>query len=135
MNKSKILLISGGGHCKLVIDVTEQEERYTIAGIIDKKELIGKYEEIFKAIESKDIKPKQGIFYNGQIFDAYTFISDIIKSAKKSIILIDNYIDESTLTILSKRDKIGASLKDLGKKWFAFSKMDIESFEMIGRLK
>jgi len=162
--------------------------------IFDKFEQIGqkilkhdeKFDKIFKAIESKDIKPKQGIFFDGQIFDAYIFINDIIKSAKKSIILIDNYIDESTLTILSKRDKnckatiytknitkqirldiekhnkqypkidikkfdlshdrfliiddnevyhIGASLKDLGKKWFAFSKMDIESFEIMERLK
>ena len=145
-----------------------------------------KFDKIFKAIEAKDIKPKQGIFYNGQIFDAYIFINDIIKSAKKSIVLIDNYIDESTLTILSKRDNnckvtiytknitkqiqldikkhnaqypsieikkfdlshdrfliidnnevyhVGASLKDLGKKWFAFSKMDINSLEIIGRLK
>jgi len=162
--------------------------------IFDKFEQIGqkilkhdeKFDKIFKAIESKDIKPKQGIFFDGQIFDAYIFINDIIKSAKKSIILIDNYIDESTLTILSKRDKnckatiytknitkqirldiekhnkqypkidikkfdlshdrfliiddnevyhIGASLKDLGKKWFAFSRMDIESFEIMERLK
>ena len=143
------------------------------------------FEKIFKAIENKSIKPKQGIFYNGQIFDAYSFVSNLVKSAKKSILLIDNYVDESTLTILSKNQNInatiytskiskqlkldiekynqqykkielkkfdlshdrflildnievyhiGASLKDLGKKWFAFSKMDINSFEIIGKLK
>lgn len=128
---------------------------------------------------------KQGIFYNGQTFDAYVFVADIIKSAKTSIKLIDNYIDETVLTLLSKRastcratiytktinkqlqldlkkhneqyphmeikkfnsshdrfliidDKeiyhIGASLKDLGRKWFAFSKMDSESFKIIEKL-
>jgi len=142
------------------------------------------FEKIFKAIADKSVKPKQGIFYNGQIFDAYIFINDLVKSAKHSILLIDNYIDESTLTILSKNQNInitiytskisrqlnldikkynqqykkielkkfnvshdrfliidekeiyhiGASLKDLGKKWFAFSKMDIDSFEIIGKL-
>ncbi|MDO8454781.1 MAG: ORF6N domain-containing protein [Sulfurimonas sp.] len=144
-----------------------------------------KFNKIFEAIESKEIKPKQGIFYDGQIFDAYLFVSDIIKSAKKSIVLIDNYIDESVLILFSKRDvnceatiytktiskqleldlkkynsqypkieikkfdlshdrfliannevfHIGASLKDLGKKWFAFSKMDMKSFEIIGKLR
>ena len=119
--------------------------------------------------------PAQGVFFDGQIFDAYVFVADIIKSAKSSIILIDNYIDETVLTLLSKRNSnvkatiytkqissqlqldlqkhnaqyppikiktfadshdrfllidnaelyhIGAFLKDLGKKWFAFSKMD-----------
>ena len=135
-------------------------------------------------IENKNLKPSQGIFYDGQIFDAYEFISSIIKQAKKEIILIDNYIDESVLTLFSKNqdikvtiythtitkqlkldiqkynsqytpitiktfknshdrflivDKtelyhIGASLKDLGKKWFAFSKMDIESVGILERL-
>ena len=128
---------------------------------------------------------KQGIFYDGQTFDAYVFVADLIKSAKSSIILIDNFVDETVLMLLSKRaftckatiytktiskqlqldlkkhneqypnieikkfnashdrfliiDKkeiyhIGSSLKDLGKKWFGFSKMDKESFEMMGRL-
>ena len=135
----------------------------------------------------KDYEPQQNhIFYNGQIFDAYLFVSDIIKSAKSSIKLIDNYIDESTLVLFTKRDAkvdmkiytktiskqlkldlekhnaqypkidieifdlshdrfliidekdiyhFGASLKDLGKKWFAVSKMDINSFEILGKLK
>jgi len=129
---------------------------------------------ISDSIENNDIELKQGIFYNGQIYEAYTFISDLIKSAKDSIVLIDNYIDDTVLTLLSKNQNItftiytnniskqlkldidkynqqynnleikisksyhdrfliiddvevyhiGASLKDLGKKIFAFSKMD-----------
>jgi hypothetical protein len=145
-----------------------------------------KVDSILNAIEEKGIPQKQHIFYNGQIFDAYLFVSDIIKSAKTSIKLLDNYIDESTLVLFTKRDTkvnvkiyikmistqlqldlqkhnaqypsieveafalshdrfliiddmdvyhFGASLKDLGKKWFAVSKMDIDSFELIGRLK
>ncbi|WP_320034155.1 RhuM family protein [Halarcobacter sp.] len=136
-------------------------------------------------LESKNIKPKQGIFYDGQIFDAYTFVSDLIRSAKDKIILIDNYVDDSVLTLFSKNQNIeviiytksitkqlnldlkkynsqykkieikkfdnshdrflildekelyhlGASLKDLGKKWFAFSKMDIKSFDVLKRLE
>ncbi len=139
-------------------------------------------EKIFDIIESREIQPKQGIFFEGQIFDAYKFISDLIKTAKKSIILIDNYIDESVLTLFTKRKKnilltiltkkiseklkldvqkfnkqyptvtlkkfskahdrfliidekivyhLGASLKDLGKKWFAFSKMDISAVDIL----
>ncbi|MCL2289338.1 MAG: virulence RhuM family protein [Bacteroidetes bacterium] len=130
-----------------------------------------------KSIIQKSLPLKEGVFFDGQIFDAYTFISDLIKSAKKSIILIDNYIDNSILLLLSKRAKsvnatiytstissqlqldlqkhnaqytpitiktftrshdrflfidenvyhIGASLKDLGKRWFAFSKMELEA--------
>jgi hypothetical protein len=145
-----------------------------------------KLNQLFNAIESKEIKPKEGIFYENQIFDAYVFASDLIKSAKSSIVLIDNYIDESVLLLLSKRadgckafiytktitaqlsldlkkhnaqypsieikefasshDRflilddneiyhIGASLKDLGKKWFAFSKFEKGAIEMLGRLK
>lgn len=144
-----------------------------------------KFNELFNAIESKELKPDHGIFYENQIFDAYVFASDLIKSAKRSIILIDNYVDESVLVLLSKRidgcratiytktitsqlsldlkkhnaqyppieikefsashDRflildeeeiyhIGASLKDLGKKWFAFSKFEKGSIEMLNRL-
>ncbi|PRM92009.1 DNA-binding protein [Arcobacter cryaerophilus gv. occultus] len=144
-----------------------------------------KVDAILNAIEEKGTPQKQHIFYDGQIFDAYLFVSDIIKSAKSSIKLIDNYIDESTLVLFTKRDTkvdmkiytktiskqlkldlekhnaqypkidieifdlshdrfliidekdiyhFGASLKDLGKKWFAFSKMDINSFELLGKL-
>src|SRR3990167_2336197 len=62
-----------------------------------------KFEQVFDAIQSKDIKPEKGIFFDGQIFDSYKFVSDIIRTANKSIILIDNYIDDSVLTLLSKR--------------------------------
>jgi hypothetical protein len=143
------------------------------------------FHKIFEAMESKDIKPKEGIFYDGEIFDAYLFVSDLIKQARKSIVLMDNYIDETVLTLLSKNQNIeitiythsiskqlkldlekynsqykkiavkkfdlshdrfiiidekevyhiGASLKDLGKKWFAFSKMSIDSFELLRKLK
>ncbi len=126
-------------------------------------------------MEAGHPQPEKGIFFNGQVFDAYAFVAGLIENAQNEIILIDNYIDESVLTLLSKRkenvnaviytktidkalkldlqkhnaqyppvvvqpfsqshdrflliDKtelyhIGASLKDIGKKWFAFSRMD-----------
>lgn len=126
--------------------------------------------------------PTHGVFFDGQVFDAYELISKIIRSAKQSIVLIDNYMDETTVTQLTKKTKdvkvllltknetrqlaldvkkaneqygqfelktfdkthdrfliidgkevyhLGASLKDLGKKWFAFSKMEKESVESI----
>lgn len=86
--------------------------------------------------------PTQGVFFDGQVFDAYELTSKIIRSAQQSIVLIDNYIDETTLTHLSPFSKshdrfliidnneiyhLGASLKDLGKRWFAFSKLDKNS--------
>ena len=130
------------------------------------------------------LPPVEGIFYDGQIFDAYAFATDLIKSAKKNIVLIDNYVDETTLLMLSKRmqnveatiytnkvDKrllldiqkhneeyspiklleykqahdrfllvdtevyhIGASLKDLGKKWFVFSRLHVEPKELLERI-
>lgn len=132
-------------------------------------------DEVFRRLDEGNVKPKQGIFYNGQIYDAYTFVSDLVRNAKKCIILIDNYVDETVLTLLDKRMEgvsaiiytqqisrqfqldidrhnaqyapvdvktfrlshdrflcidddvyhIGASIKDLGKKWFGFSKMEI----------
>ena len=141
-----------------------------------------RFEEIFKALESDKLHSEKGIFYNGQVFDAYAFVSDIIRSTKSSIILLDNYVDDTVLTLLGKRSDnvtatiytksisnqlrldvqrynsqyprieikvfsdahdrfliiddvelyhIGASLKDLGKKWFAFSRMDIEVGKML----
>ena len=150
---------------------------------IERKQLDAdqKFEKIFKALEG-NIIPAQGIFFQGEVFDAYKLTSKIIRSAKKNIVLIDNYIDENSLTHLSKKNKkvsvllltktiskqlvldvkkaneqyenfeirifskshdrfliidnsvvyhIGASLKDLGKKWFAFSKMDKSSVSSI----
>jgi len=64
------------------------------------------FHKIFEAMKSKDIKPQEGIFYDGEIFDAYIFVSDLIKKAKKSIVLMDNYIDETVLTLLSKNQNI-----------------------------
>ncbi len=138
-----------------------------------------------KLLLHTNLPPNQGIFYDGEVFDAYVFVNKLIKSAKKSIVLIDNYCDETVLTLLSKRQAkvkasiylnkidpafqldiekhnlqydvievnlfkkahdrflildqkevyhIGASLKDLGKKWFAFSKLNIDSKEIISRL-
>jgi len=132
-----------------------------------------KLEQVLKALE-KDLTPKQGIFFEGQLFDAHVFASNLIKQAQKSLVLVDNYVDETTLLLLSKRAKavsctlhtrinaalkkdqekhsqqypaihlvenrsshdrflildntelyhIGASLKDLGNKCFAFSRLD-----------
>ena len=141
-----------------------------------------KFEQVFKALESKDVIPSQGVFFEGQIYDAYELTSKIIRSAKKRIVLIDNYIDDTSLTLLTKKAKdvnvllltkniskqlnldvqkvnqqyshfelkiftkshdrfliideeqvyhIGASLKDLGKKWFAFSKINKNSVKSI----
>lgn len=77
-----------------------------------------KFEKIFKALESGQTKPDMGIFFDGQVFDAYTFAADLIKTATQSIVLIDNYIDESVLTLLSKR-KEGVSaniyIKEINK--------------------
>ena len=62
-----------------------------------------KFNKLFEALEDKSISPKQDVFFNGQVFDAYTFVSDLIRSAKKSLILIDNYIDDTVLTLFTKR--------------------------------
>ncbi|NCQ12100.1 MAG: DNA-binding protein [Bacteroidetes bacterium] len=145
------------------------------------EQLASKVNEISFQIKSSEI-PNQGVFFDGQVFDAYELASKIIRSAKKNIVLIDNYIDESTLTHLSKKTKtvkvllltktiskqltldvkkaneqypnfelkpftkshdrfliidntevyhLGASLKDLGKKWFAFSKLEKNSIANI----
>ncbi len=145
-----------------------------------------KFSEVFDALEEKQKQPTQGIFHDGKVFDAYSFIAGLVRKPKKSIILIDNYIDDTVLTLLTKRDKnvsvtiytqyiskelkldlqkhnaqypkinikilknihdrflildeneiyhIGASLKDLGKKLFAFSLFDKNSFDLMNKLK
>ena len=145
-----------------------------------------KFEKVFNALQSKEIQPAQGIFFDGQIFDAHKFVSGLVRKANNSILLIDNYIDESVLDLFSKKKKnvkvtiltakitkalkldaekfnaqyptleikkfskahdrfliiddkdvyhFGASLKDLGKKWFAFSKMDKTAFALMDNLK
>ena len=143
------------------------------------------FDKLFEALEDKTLKVKQGIFYDGEIFDAYVFINDLIKTANSEIIIIDNYIDETVFTIFSKYPNIkikiytqniskqlkldfekyqkqyqnielfefknshdrfliidkkdiyhlGASLKDLGKKWFAFSKFEIENLKILEKLE
>ena len=87
-----------------------------------------KIDKIFSALESKDITPKQGIFFEGQIFDAYNFVSDLFRSAKKSIIIIDNYIDDTVLTHLSKVAK-GVKVKILTKSISKQLKLDVDKFE------
>ena len=143
---------------------------------------------LFKALEDKNNIPVQNIFFDGQIYDAYSFVNDLIKLANSEIVLIDNYIDDTVFTLFSKYPNInfiiytnniskqlkldfekyskqyknialktfksshdrfliidkkdiyhlGASLKDFGKKWFAFSKMSLDSLnldEIFNRLK
>ena len=147
---------------------------------------IVEHDQKFEMLIKRNQIPEEGIFYDGQIFDAYQFVSDLIKSAAQSVVLIDNYVDESVLTLLSKRQSavtatiytssvskqlkldlkrfnsqyptvevkiftkshdrfliidnmtvyhIGASLKDLGKKWFAFSKIELNALEIIQKLQ
>lgn len=141
-------------------------------------------EEVFKRLDDGTVKPKQGVFYDGEVFDAYKFITEKIKEAKMRIVLFDNYIDESVLNMLDKRASsvdvvvytktidshlqtdiarhdaqyphidvqvftkthdrflciddtvyhIGASLKDLGKKWFAFNLMEITTDDLLTRM-
>ena len=163
------------------LDVMEQNQ---LAIVAHQTETDHKLEEVFRRLDSGNVQPHQGIFYDGQIFDAYTFINDRIREATTRIILIDNYIDDSVLTILSKRaDKVtatiytkkpsaqlqldiqkhnaqytpidiiafdrshdrflcidetvyhlGASIKDLGKKWFAFNRMEMLTTELLNKI-
>lgn len=159
---------------------------YAINQRVDKieKKLI-EHDQKFELLINTNLPPNEGIFYEGQIFDAWLFVSTLIKEANKDIILIDNYIDDTVLKLLSKRNPavtatifagnltsqfitdlkkhnaqypevvvktfskshdrfliidgkviyhIGASLKDLGKKWFAFSKINLNAKEIIGKL-
>ena len=163
------------------LDVMEQNQ---LALVAHQTETDHKLEEVFRRLDSGNVQPHQGIFYDGQIFDAYTFINDRIREATTRIILIDNYIDDSVLTMLAKRaDKViatiytkkpsaqlqldiqkhnaqyppisiiafdrshdrflcidetvyhlGASIKDLGKKWFAFNRMEMPTTELLQKL-
>jgi len=104
---------------------------YAVSNRIDKVEsdiysLAKKVEEIDFQVRT-NLPPTEGIFYNGQIFDAYKFITDIIKSAVNSIVLIDNYIDESVLLMLSKREK-GAKATIYTAKISKQLKLDLEKF-------
>ena len=163
--------------------ISKNEDIFKRIGALEdkQKESDKKFNQIFNALESKEVKPKQGVMFEGQIFDAHKLVPDIVRTAEKSIILIDNYVDDTVLTVFSKRKKgvqlkiltknlskelildlkkfneqfppaeikvfnqshdrfmiiddkdlyhFGASLKDLGKKCFGFSKMDAGVVEM-----
>lgn len=161
--------------------ISQNQDVFKRLNIIETKisEYDKNFNKIFQLIENQTLE--KGIFFEGQLFDAHTFISDLIRQAKTQIKLIDNYIDDRTLKILNKRNKnvnvtiytkkltqnlkqdinkynsqyepikikqfnlshdrfliidkkiyhIGASLKDLGKKWFGFSKMDSQIYDLI----
>ncbi len=85
------------------------------------------FEKIFMALEHNDQLPQQGIFFNGQIFDAYKFVLDIIRKAKFSIVLIDNYIDDATLQLFSKR-KNGVNVIVYTKKITSQLQLDLDKF-------
>ena len=159
----------------------EVMEHNQLALVAHQQDTDKKVEQILKRLDNKTKNPTQGIFFDGQIFDAYTFVSDLIRSAKKSIVLFDNYVDDTVLTMLDKRKPkvtttiytqkikqqlsldlakhnaqyqpievkqfdrvhdrylcidntvyhIGASLKDLGKRWFSFNKMEMTAKELL----
>ena len=159
--------------------VAHQEKMATHQEVTDKK-----FEEVFRRLDDGSTTPKQAIFYDGQIFDAYKFVNERIREAKKRIVLIDNYIDETVLAMLDKRGKdvtakvytknisrqlsldfekhnaqytpieveqfdrahdrflciddtvylIGASIKDLGKKWFGFVKLEQTTDELLSKM-
>ena len=163
--------------------LTQLEQRVD-KKLLDHEQRISNNEKQIGFFVRTSLPPVEGVFCDGQIFDAYVFVSDLIKSAKTNIVLIDNYVDESVLLLLSKRNKgvsatiytkgvsqvlqqdlhrhnlqyepieiqihttihdrflvidntvyhIGASLKDLGKKLFAFSKMELEGKELLNKM-
>ena len=82
---------------------------------LKQKEADEKFDEVFKALEDKSITPKQGVFFAGEVYDAYSFVSDLIRSARDSLILIDNYIDDTVLTLFAKR-KNGVSFTILTRR-------------------
>jgi hypothetical protein len=84
-----------------------------------------KIDHILNALEEKSISPKQGIYFNGQIFDAWVFVSELIKSAEKSLILIDNYVDESVLNLFLKR-KYGVAVEIYTANFTATLKTDLD---------
>ncbi len=158
---------------------------YSVNNRIERLEQrVAKTEEKIDFFVRTSLPPVEGIFFDGQIFDAYTFVSDLIRSAKRSIVLFDNYVDDTVLTMLDKRKAkvsatiytqkvkqqlsldlakhnaqyqpidvkqfdrvhdrylcidntvyhIGASLKDLGKRWFSFNKMEMKTKDLLGKI-
>lgn len=85
------------------------------------------FERVFKAIESKNLKPTQNIFFDGQIYDAYSFIVELIAKAEKEIILIDNYVDNSVLDMLSKK-KNPVSVKIITHSKSKLLEIDVQKF-------
>lgn len=164
---------------------TEEKLNRNLLRIDEKLDINEKnFEKVFDALEAADL-PKQGVFCNGQIFDSYKFVSDLIRKAKTSIILVDNYVDDTVLSMLDKRKSnvsatiytqsiskqltldlqkhnaqyapidvrvmtnfhdrflfidektiyhIGASIKDLGKKVFGFSKLGLDAKQIMNML-
>ena len=164
---------------------TEEKLNRNIVQIHEKLDVHEKnFEKVFTALEAADL-PKQGVFCDGQIFDSYKFASDLIRKAKTSIVLVDNYVDDTVLSMLDKRKSkvsatiytqgiskqfaldlqkhnaqyapidvrvlknfhdrflfidekiiyhIGASLKDLGKKVFGFSKLELDAMQLMNML-
>lgn len=162
----------------------ETIEHHQLELAVHQSETDHKLEEVFKRLDDGSIQKKHGIFFDGEIFDAYSLACQIIKTATKRIVLFDNYIDETVLTLLDKRNvgvtatiytqritqqlkldivrhnsqypaidvllfdrshdrflciddtvyHIGASLKDLGKKWFAFNRMELPTDELISKI-
>ena len=163
--------------------LTQLEQRVDIT-LMEHEQRISDNEKQIGFFVRTSLPPVEGVFCDGQIFDAYVFASNLIKSAKAKLVLIDNYLDDSVLLLLSKRKKgvsatiftkgisqilqqdidkhsqqyepieiktltnvhdrfliiddvvyhIGASLKDLGKKLFAFSKLELDGNELLGKL-
>lgn len=103
-------------------------DRIELKQLQDKSEIDQNFNKLFDALEAKDISPKQGIIFEGQIFDAHAFVSKIIRSAKKNIIIIDNYIDDSVLTLLTKRKK-AVKLKIFTKTITKVLAQDIKKFK------
>ncbi|NOR45908.1 MAG: ORF6N domain-containing protein [Candidatus Delongbacteria bacterium] len=87
-----------------------------------------KFDKVFSALENKDDLPEQGVFFQGEIFKAYKFVSNIFRSAKSSIVIIDNYIDDTVLTHLTKKNK-NVKVKILTKSISKQLKLDIDKFE------
>ncbi|NQV37221.1 MAG: ORF6N domain-containing protein [Candidatus Marinimicrobia bacterium] len=109
-------------------------DQVEIKQLADKTEIDKKFEIIFDAIEQKEISPKQGIIYDGQIFDAHAFIAKIIRSARKSIIIVDNYIDASVLALLTNK-KMTVMVKIYTKTISKRLALDIKKFnEQYGQL-
>ena len=153
--------------------------------LIEQGQMLAEHDKKIDFFIKTSLPPVEGVFYDGQLFDAYKFVADLIRTATTSLILIDNYIDDTVLTLFTKRipgvtvtiytaqiskqlsldlqrhnsqyepidirqfnqshDRflivdekelyhIGASLKDLGKKWFAFSRIQLDIQELLGRL-